>query len=31
MVHIRRKLYDLMEAYRSPLATEVVERIALLY
>jgi hypothetical protein len=31
MAHIRRKFYDLMEAHRSPIATEAIERIALLY
>ena len=31
MAHIRRKFYDLMEAHRSPIATEAVERIAHLY
>jgi hypothetical protein len=31
MAHIRRKFYDLMEAQRSPIATEAVERIAPLY
>ena len=31
MAHIRCKFYDLMEAYQSPIATEAVERIALLY
>jgi transposase len=31
MAHIRRKFFDLMEAHRSPVATEAVERIALLY
>jgi len=31
MAHIRRKFYDLMEAHRSPIATEAVERIAPLY
>ena len=31
MAHIRRKFYDLMEAYKSPLATEAIERIAHLY
>lgn len=29
--HVRRKFYDLMEAHRSPIATEAVERIAALY
>src|SRR4030088_177301 len=28
---IRRKFYDLMEAHQSPIATEAIERIALLY
>lgn len=31
MAHIRRKFYDLMEAHKSPLATEAIERIAHLY
>jgi transposase len=31
MAHIRRKFYDLMEAQRSPIATEAVQRIAPLY
>jgi transposase len=31
MAHIRRKFYDLMEAQGSPVATEAVQRIALLY
>ena len=31
MAHIRRKFYDLMEAHRSPVGTEAVERIASLY
>ena len=31
MAHIRRKFYDLMEAHRSPVATEATERIARLY
>jgi hypothetical protein len=31
MAHIRRKFYDLMEAHQSPIATEAIERIALLY
>jgi len=31
MAHIRRKFYDVMEAYQSPIATEAVERIAALY
>jgi transposase len=31
MAHIRRKFFDLMEAHQSPVATEAVERIALLY
>lgn len=31
LAHIRRKFYDLMEAYRSPIATEAVERIGALY
>jgi hypothetical protein len=31
MAHIRRKFYDLMEAHRSPIAIEAVERIAPLY
>jgi transposase len=29
--HVRRKFYELMEAHKSPLATEAVERIAALY
>jgi transposase len=29
--HVRRKFFDLMEAHRSPIATEAVERIAALY
>jgi transposase len=29
--HARRKFYELMEAHRSPIATEAVERIAALY
>jgi hypothetical protein len=29
--HVRRKFYDLMEAHRSPIATEAVERIGALY
>ena len=29
--HVRRKFYELMEAHRSPIATEAVERIAALY
>jgi transposase len=31
MAHIRRKFYDLMEAHQSPIATEAIVRIALLY
>src|SRR5260370_35108256 len=31
MAHIRRKFFDLMEAHQSPVATEALERIALLY
>ncbi len=31
LAHIRRKFYDLMEAHRSPIATEAVERIGALY
>jgi transposase len=31
MAHIRRKFFDLMEAHRSPIATEAIERIAHLY
>jgi hypothetical protein len=31
MAHVRRKFYDLMEAHRSPVATEAVERIGALY
>jgi hypothetical protein len=31
MAHSRRKFFDLMEAHQSPVATEAVERIALLY
>jgi transposase len=31
MAHIRRKFYHLMEAHRSPIATEAIERIAPLY
>jgi transposase len=31
MAHIRRKFFDLMEAQRSPIATEAVQRIAPLY
>ena len=31
MAHIRRKFYDLVEAHRSPIAIEAVERIAALY
>lgn len=31
MAHVRRKFYDLMEAHRSPMATEAVERIGALY
>jgi len=31
MAHIRRKFFDLMDAYQSPIATEAVERIAKLY
>jgi hypothetical protein len=31
MAHIRRKFYDLMEAHQSPIPTEAVERIAVLY
>jgi transposase len=29
--HVRRKFYDLMEAHRSPIASEAVERIGALY
>lgn len=29
--HVRRKFYDLMEAHKSPIATEAVQRIAALY
>jgi transposase len=29
--HVRRKFYELMEAHKSPIATESVERIAALY
>jgi transposase len=29
--HVRRKFYELMEAHRSPIATEAVERIGALY
>jgi len=29
--HVRRKFYDLMEAHKSPIATEAVARIAALY
>ena len=29
--HVRRKFYELMEAHKSPIATEAVERIAALY
>jgi len=31
MAHIRRNFFDLMEAHRSPIATEAVARIAALY
>jgi transposase len=31
MAHIRRKFFELMEAHQSPIATEAVERIAVLY
>src|SRR6266851_5223700 len=31
LAHIRRKFFDLMEAHRSPIATEAVERIGALY
>jgi transposase len=31
LAHIRRKFFDLMEAHKSPIATEAVERIAPLY
>jgi hypothetical protein len=31
LAHIRRKFFDLMEAHNSPIATEMVERIAPLY
>jgi transposase len=31
MAHIRRKFYDLMEAHKSPVATEAIERIGQLY
>jgi hypothetical protein len=29
--HVRRKFFDLMEAHRSPIATEAVQRIGVLY
>jgi transposase len=29
--HVRRKFYELMDAHKSPIATEAVERIAALY
>ena len=31
MAHVRRKFYDLVEAHRSPFATEALERIGQLY
>jgi transposase len=31
IAHIRRKFFDLMEAHKSPIATEAIERIACLY
>ncbi len=31
LAHIRRKFFDLMQAHKSPIATEAVERIAALY
>jgi transposase len=31
LAHIRRKFFDLMEAHKSPIATEAIERIAPLY
>ncbi len=31
LAHIRRKFFDLMEAHRSPIASEAVERIGALY
>ncbi len=31
MAHIRRKFYDLMEAHQTPIGSEAIERIALLY
>ena len=31
MAHIRRKFFDLVKAHQSPIATEAVERIAVLY
>jgi transposase len=31
MAHIRRKFFELMDAYQLPIATEAVERIAALY
>jgi len=31
MAHIRRKFYDLLEAHRSPVAAEAIERIGQLY
>jgi transposase len=31
MAHIRRKFYDLLEAHRSPIAAEAMERIGQLY
>jgi hypothetical protein len=31
MAHVRRKFYDLVEAHKSPVATEALERIARLY
>ena len=31
MAHIRRKFFDLLKAYQSPIAAEAVERIAALY
>jgi transposase len=31
MAHVRRKFYDLLEAHRSPVAAEAIERIGQLY
>jgi transposase len=31
MAHVRRKFYDLLEAHKSPVAQEAIERIAALY